>query len=102
MRTPEGVSVPIEGSLWVDAETGTIVRTRVRMARFGPPTPDRKQGAGSAEIDVTYNRVAALDMWLPEKMTELYEGMADPYVYRVTGEAMYSNYRQFQTTIRIK
>jgi hypothetical protein len=102
VRTPEGASVPIEGSVWVEAATGTIVRTRVRMARFGPPTPDRKEGAGSAEIDVTYKLVDALGMWLPEKMTELYEGMPDPYVYRVTGDAMYTNYRQFQTAVRIK
>ena len=97
IRTPQGKSVPTEGSVWVVVETGTVVRTRVKIAEFGPPTAVQPQGTGSAEIDVTYRRIAALDMWLPETMTEAYEGR-----FRVTGEATYTDYRQFQTTVRIK
>ena len=97
IRTPQGASVPIEGSIWVEVETGTIVRTRVEMRKFGPPTGGAAQGSGSASIDVTYQRVAELDMWLPAMMQEVYEGQ-----FRVTGDANYTNYRQFQTSVRIK
>jgi len=97
IRTPQGAPVPTEGSIWVEAETGTIVRTRVQMTKFGPPAAGARQGTGAAEIDVTYQRIAELDMWLPATMKEVYEGQ-----FRVTGDAKYTNYRQFQTSVRIK
>ena len=51
----------------------------------------------------TYARVPALDMWLPETMTESYEGDARARsVERTTAEARYTDYRQFQTSVRIK
>jgi hypothetical protein len=98
VRTPRGASIPAEGSVWVDVETGTIVRTRVRLAHFGPPSGGQPRGTGLAEIDVTYRRIPALDMWLPERMAETYDGML-----RLTScEAKYTDYRQFQTSVRIK
>lgn len=101
IRTPEGQSVPTEGSLWVDAASGTIVRTSMRMNRFvSARTPNR--GFSSAQVDVTYSRVAALDMWLPETMKESYEAIRGTFVDRLTAEARYSDYRQFQTFVRIK
>lgn len=101
IRTPEGVSVPTDGSIWVDVATGTIVRTHIHMALVLAPNPSGSQ-TGSAEIDVTYQRIAALDMWLPETMTESYEGGIGSSATRLTAEANYTNYRQFQTSVRIK
>jgi hypothetical protein len=102
IRTPEGGSVPSEGSVWVSAADGTVVRTRMRMTAFGAPGAVNVRGSGSAQIDVTYRRVAALDMWLPETMTESYEGSRGPAWDRTTTEARYTDYRQFQTSVRIK
>jgi hypothetical protein len=100
VRTPAGVSVPAEGSIWVDAGTGTVTRTRLHMKIAAGQTRDDPRTA-SAEIDVAYRRVAALDMWLPEAMTELYEGNANG-PWRLFAEAKYTDYRQFQTSVRIK
>jgi hypothetical protein len=104
IRTPEGRSVPSEGSVWVNAADGIVVRTRLRMGmtEIGMPRSMNARDSGSAQIDVTYRRVAALDMWLPETMTESYEGSQGASWERTTTEARYSEYRQFQTSVRIK
>jgi hypothetical protein len=102
IRTPDGGFVPSEGNLWVDPANGTVVRTRMRMSDFGtPPTPGVRE-VGLAQIDVAYTRVPALDMWLPATMTESYETSRGTAWDRTTGEARYTDYRQFQTTVRIK
>ena len=100
IRTPAGVSVPADGSIWVEVETGTVVRTHIHMTLVMAPGSDPHKG--SAEIDVKYGRIHALDMWLPETMTESYEGDASRGPFRMSGEASYTNYRQFQTAVRIK
>lgn len=100
IRTPGGRSIPSEGSVWVDAATGTVVRTRLRIKEFAAPESAKPRGA--ADIDVKYRHVADLDLWLPETMTESYEVMRGTSVDRLTTEAWYSNYRKFQTSVRIK
>jgi hypothetical protein len=101
IHTPEGARVPIEGTLRVNSATGTVIRTVLRMSRFGAP-PDAPR-SGSAEIDVTYRLVPALGTWLPEKMTEAYEVVRrSGGPERTVAEAKYSDYRQFQTSVRIK
>jgi hypothetical protein len=100
IRTPDGASVPTEGTMWVDAASGTVVRTRLRMAAFG--APGASPGTTSAEIAVTYRRVPALDMWLPDSMTESYEVVHGLVWERTTADAGYTDYRQFQTSVRIK
>lgn len=102
VRTPAGVSVPADGSIWVDGETGTVTRTRIHMTIVVAATPDDPPRTGSAEIDVTYRRVPALDMWLPEGMTESYDGDAGRGLSRTIAEAKYTDYRRFQTSVRIK
>lgn len=102
IRTPDGGSVPSEGSVWVNAVNGTVVRTRMRMTLFGTPGNVNTRASGSAQVDVTYRRVAALDMWLPDTMTESYEGSRGNSWDRTTTEARYTEYRQFQTSGRIK
>lgn len=100
VRTPEGTSIPCEGTLWVRAADGAVVRTLIRMSDFAP----RGSGAarGAAVIDVTYARVEPLAMWLPATMTEAYDGTRGLEWDRLVTRAQYSGYRQFQTAIRIK
>jgi hypothetical protein len=100
IRTPEGRPVATEGTLRVNGQTGTIVRTTLRMSELGVP-PD-SHGSGAAEIDVTYRLVPSVEMWLPEKMTEAYEVVRGAMWERTTAEAGYSEYRVFQTSVRIK
>ncbi len=103
IRTPDGGgSVPSAGSVWVNGADGTVVRTRLRMTLFGSPANTSPRESGSAEIDVSYRRVHALDMWLPDTMTESYEGSRGAAWPRLVTEARYTDYRQFQTSVRIK
>ena len=102
VRTPEGRSVPSEGSIWVNAGDGTVLRTRMRMTEFGQGSGAFASGSGLAQVDVSYARVPALDMWLPETMTESYEMVRGMSRGRTVTEARYTEYRQFQTSVRIK
>ena len=100
IRTPDGQSVPTEGSVWVNPADGTVVRTRIRMADFSPP--GRRPSRTAAVVEVTYARVAAIDMWLPATMMETYDGAQGTSSHHITGRAEYTDYRQFQTMVRIK
>jgi hypothetical protein len=87
--------------VWVDPVTGTVVRTHVRFTDYAPPSTRPTNDV--ADIDVTYQRVDALGMWLPAVMTEVYDGNPGGRITdRITTEARYSNYRTFQTSGRIK
>jgi hypothetical protein len=59
-----------------------------------------------ARIDVTYKRHDRFSMWLPEKMSELYEGPIPrgtqvPFMGRATTTADYSDFKQFTTSAKI-
>ena len=100
IRTPDGKSVPSDGSIWVNPADGTVLRTVLKVGGMGIGAPKGTRGAGT--IDVTYTRVASLDMWLPESMLEQFEIKRRETWESITGRASYSNYRQFQTSIRIR
>jgi hypothetical protein len=102
VRTPEGRSVPSEGSIWVKASDGTVLRTSLRMKEFGRGSAAVARHAGTAQIDVSYARISDIDMWLPEVMVESYEMPRGTRRERTTTEARYSDYRRFQTSGRVK
>lgn len=98
IRTPGGQSIPSEGELWLDPDTGTIRRTQLKVSMHGPNGQD-----GSGHVDVTYQYVAAIGMWLPAAMDEEWQSSAKLGAWeRMRGHAVYSNYRQFTTSVRIK
>jgi hypothetical protein len=100
IRTPAGHSVPSEGLIWVNPSDGTVVRTRLEVEGFVRTGPRRSIGTG--HVDVTYQRVPELDMWLPASMDEDFEAVRGDARDNISGRALYSNYRQFTTTVRIK
>jgi hypothetical protein len=100
IRTPEGVPVPSEGSLWVNPADGTVVRTELRVAGFVRRGERGTKATG--RVDVTYSRVSDLDMWLPSAMDEDFETVRADGTETISGRALYSNYRQFRTMVRIK
>lgn len=102
VRTPEGRSVPSEGTVWVNASDGTVLRTRLRMKEFGRSSAGITRHAGAAQIDVSYARVSNIDMWLPQVMVESYEMPRVIGRERTSTEARYSDYRRFETSGRIK
>ena len=102
IRTPAGRSVASNGKLWVNAADGTVVRTRLEVEGFAMRATMFTRARGTGSVDVVYQRVPALDMWLPASMDEDFEIRTGEYRDGISGRALYSNYRQFQTTARIK
>jgi hypothetical protein len=100
IRTPAGNSVPTQGLLWVNPTDGTVVRTQLEVDGFVVTGPRRSSGTG--RVDVTYQRVADLDMWLPASMDEEFEAVSGNVRDNIWGRALYTNYRQFTTLVRIK
>jgi len=95
IRTPEGRSILTSGTIYVQPQDGTVVRTILRI--------DSKEPRGKGSVDVRYARVEALNMWLPVSMDETFEASPrDGGWSRVSGHAEYSNYRTFTTSVRIK
>jgi succinate dehydrogenase hydrophobic anchor subunit len=98
IRTPDGDPVTMTGTIWVRPQDGVIVRTilevDVTMKRLG------QRGKGA--IDVRYQFIDALGMWLPASMDESFEATKNYEWDKVTGHAEYSNYRRFETSGRIR
>ena len=139
ITTRTGKDVPIEGTLHVKPDDGTVVRTRFKMRNFAdveaspeqqapsqraPDNPASNNGgreainrsaptqaiSGSkmeseADIEVTYARPPGIDLWFPASMVELYQGpikvKVTPVMARATTRAKYSDFRQFNTSIKI-
>lgn len=102
IRTPDGRSVPSNGSIWVNPADGTVRRTLLQVSGIGLGLGSSSGVRGAGSIDVTYRRIEALDMWLPESMVERFEMRGTATWNTVSGRATYTNYRQFQTLVRIK
>jgi hypothetical protein len=102
IRTPAGSSIASEGTLWVNPADGTVIRTLLTVEGFAGR--ERRGTRGSGRVDVTYRRVSDLDMWLPASMDEDFEAARSRLEdwEHISGRALYSNYRQFRTAVRIK
>jgi hypothetical protein len=103
IMTRGGVDVPVSGTLWINPDDGTVVRTRLQMNNFADQVtspvqsapvqrpemdPTRPQGRrpaavptmdlvridSSADIEVTYRRNPGVGLWLPSVMEESYNG----------------------------
>lgn len=100
IRTTEERDVAAQGSVWLNPEDGTVVRTRLFLSGFsGPGT--------TPTVEVTFARDTRLTLWLPAAMTERYEGLmrgpgtAARHVARpvlVTAAASYGEFKRFETS----
>ncbi len=120
IRRRTGDNVPVDGIVWVMPGNGTVVKTRLRARGFadGTGTETRAtQGLEAmvtamhspvgrieslAEIDVTYRRHDDLGLWLPWKMSELYEGPLRGELGRAESIATYSDFKRFTTDVRLR
>lgn len=100
IRDLDGASIPSSGVIWVEPQTGTVVRTRLEILTINGHGVQGQHGHGS--VDVFYRRVEEMNMWLPASMDEQFEVRRDRAFDRVTGHAEYSDYRRFTTSARIK
>jgi hypothetical protein len=139
VMTRAGQDVPIEGTLHVKPDDGTVVRTRFKMRNFAdidaapeqqapaqraPDNPASNNGGreainrslptpsissskmeSEADIEVTFAKPPGIDLWFPATMVELYQGpikvKVTPVMARATTRAKYSDFRQFNTSIKI-
>jgi hypothetical protein len=133
--TRAGADVPMSGTLWVIPADGTVVRTQMALRNFAdgktsaqvpglPPTRTVDAAGGlsrrgeaavygglrtiesTADFLVSYRWHQAFAMWLPETMTERYEGPftpsgGDTVRARATATASYSEFKKFETGARI-
>jgi hypothetical protein len=87
IRTSGGRDLPVHGRFRIDAVTGRVLGSTLKAE-------DRHL---AATIDVEYEQEPALGMFVPRSMHETYEQHADGA--GVTGDATYSNFRQFQVKV---
>lgn len=90
IRTPDGRDVASSGTFWIDPASGAVLRTELRLS---PP-----RSVLRTVIVVGYMHHDRLDMLLPDDMNEMYLSGRT----RIDGHATYSNYRRFETDVRIK
>lgn len=91
VRSSIGADEPIDGRLWVDPANGTLLRASIRFLISNFPRE-------SLSLDVTFEEEPRLRMWVPARMRETHEAGIG---YPQTGEATYSDYRQFAVHSRI-
>jgi hypothetical protein len=91
IRTPQGRDVVSAGIFWIDPQTGAVLRTELRAG-------ENMTGRLRSIILVSYARHDRFDMLLPDDMNELYVSGRN----RIEGHATYSNFRRFETEIRIR
>lgn len=89
--TPQGRDVPTSGLIWIDPATGALIRAEVNIKDFFAAVGF---GTSKAQMRVFFKEDLKLKFWVPARLTERYEvgGLGV-----VTGDARYSNYRQFGT-----
>lgn len=98
-----GRDVPLSGRVWFDERTGRVRRTTLEVRDYIVPTSDgdgdrdRDQELTS-RITVDFRHDANVGTWVPAEMRERYD---NSWGEQTTGHATYSNYRRFQTSVKL-
>jgi hypothetical protein len=90
--TPQGRDVPTDGQIWVDPIDGVLLRAEVNIKGFFVAGGF---GSSKAQMRVYFHEDPHLKLWVPARLVENYQvtGLGE-----ITGDAVYSNYRQFGTS----
>ena len=86
VRGLNGESLVSSGSIWIEADTGRVLKTEFYVENPYPPMKAKGRAT------VTYTQSKALGILVPDKMNEQYE--TDLGI--VTSTASYSNFRSFK------
>ena len=84
---------PSRGEFWIDGDTGAIVRSEHDVGDRGVDI--------HARTIIEYRYEPRFGVWVPAEMTELYTHPRDPWRQRISCTARYSNFRRFETDVRI-
>ena len=90
-----GNDVPLEGSFWIEPQSGRVIRTLVKT--IGTPDPGSLMYVVSNQtlmwVDVKFAPGEIPGLWVPETMTEWARAETRS---EVTGTATYSRFRRFE------
>ena len=81
-------NLPATGSFWIEPKTGRVMKASIKI----------ESNLFTTETLVTFGFVEKLKMWVPVEMTDV----ASNVLETVTGLAVYTNYRRFDTNVIIK
>lgn len=90
--TSNGDEYPIHGELWIDPDSGRLLKSRMIVENLKPSggsQADHERYRLRMTIDVAFQRDAALNLWVPTEMKELYVKATE----QVSCKAKYTNYR---------
>lgn len=92
VRTSEGQDIPVYGRVWLDVDTGQVLRTELRL--------DRSSGKSSIRVD--YEPLSGLDVLVPSQLWEVHddrprdgEQFQNVPRYFMQGLATYSGHKRF-------
>jgi hypothetical protein len=88
VHTPEGESLLSEGRLWIEAGTGRVLKTELKIENRATKTTGR--------VTVTYATNKTLGILVPDELQEHYQG---PQGF-VDCTAKYSNFRSFKVDVK--
>ncbi len=89
IQTTDSHDVVAKGIVWIDPDTGRIVRTQL--------DPQAQKGL-KTRITVSYAPEERLGLWVPVEMKEIYERESR----QIGGTAKYSDFRRFETDVKFK
>ena len=92
IRTPRGGPIRSTGELVIDAVTGRVERTELRIDH------DNVEAGQATE----YTLDEKIKMWVPSVFREQYLGQGKNVKEMIVCEARYTNYRRYEVTGRIK
>ncbi|MGH9145395.1 MAG: hypothetical protein ACRD1Q_01705 [Vicinamibacterales bacterium] len=84
IRTSNDMSLPAEGTFWIEPVTGAVLKAQLRLR-----TRELR-----SEITVTYNTFENLDVRVPGELKEKYQGLG----FELEGTATYGRLRRFRVT----
>jgi len=84
---------PSHGEFWIDDETGALIRSEHEVGERNVDV--------HARTVIDYRYEPRFNVWVPAEMTEMYTHPRNPYSQRVSCAARYSNFRRFETEVRI-
>jgi hypothetical protein len=93
--TSNGDEYPIHGELWIDPESGRLLKSHMIVENLKPSVgsqTDQERYRPRMTIDVVFQHDPTLDLWVPVEMKELYVKATE----QVSCKAKYSNFRLIQ------
>jgi hypothetical protein len=103
VRSAQGDHLRGHGRVWIDEASGRVERCQVRVDSLRRPFGFHGDQLHTAthESTVIFAADVAVGVWVPSRMTDMYQGGDGRETVRIAGDATYSKYRRFRTGARL-